>query len=110
MGGVGSGHLACSWSSAGPEGQWAWGAGYPSKLWDRLQAGVQCRLVVGILVVVGPAARLRGGHSGLLWPGQLRDRYPDMCGHSPGVESPAEWSSSSANLQGRDLAGLLFLY
>jgi hypothetical protein len=36
------------------------GDGYPAELWDQLQAGVQCGWVVGILVVVDPAALLRG--------------------------------------------------
>jgi hypothetical protein len=42
--------------------------------------------------------------------------YPAMCGSrtelwpggARGVESPAEWSSGSAELQGGDLAGCLF--
>jgi hypothetical protein len=64
---------------------------------------------VGILAWCGSGgwrlAWLRDGYSVLcrsgtdLWPGAAR-----------GVESPAERSSSSADLQGGDLAGWLFLY
>jgi hypothetical protein len=68
-------------------------------------------------VVVGPGARSRGGYSGVVWPARLRDGYPAVCGSgtelwpgtAPGVESPAEWSSGSADLWGGDLAGRQFL-
>jgi hypothetical protein len=91
---------------------------YPSELCDRLQAGVWRRLVAGIPVVMGLVAQPRGRYSGMVWPAQLRDVYPAMCGYRielwPGaagwVESLAEWSSISGNLQGRDLSGRLFLY
>jgi hypothetical protein len=49
--------------------------GYPSKLWDQLQAGVQCRLVVGILVVVGQLAWPRGRYCTVVWLAWLRDGY-----------------------------------
>jgi hypothetical protein len=56
-------------------------------------------------VVVDLAAKPRGGYSCMcgsgteLWPGAARE-----------AESPAEWSSASADLRGGDLAGPLFLY
>jgi hypothetical protein len=80
------------------------GAGmYPGELWDQLLAGVRCGQVAGIPVVLDPMAWLRGGYPGVcgsglgLWPGTVQ-----------GAKSPAEWSSSSADLWGRDLAGQLF--
>jgi hypothetical protein len=86
--------------------------GHPGELWDLLQALVWCRLVVGIPAVVGPAARPRSGYSSMVWPVQLRDgsRTELWPGTARGAESLAEWSSGSADLLGRDLAGLLFLY
>jgi hypothetical protein len=107
MGGVGSGRPMRGWGSAGSEGQWAWGrSGYPGKLWYQLQAEVQCRLVVGIPVVMSLVAWARGGYSSMVWPAQLMDRYPALCGSGTelwpgtarGVESPAEWSSGSVDL------------
>jgi hypothetical protein len=91
---------------------------YPGELWDQLQAGVWRRLVAGILVVVGLAAWPRGGYSGVVCSAWLRDGYPAMCGTgtelwpgtAQGMESPAELSSGSADLWGRDLAGRLFFY
>jgi hypothetical protein len=56
----------CSWSSAGHEGPWG-GVWYPSKLWDRLRAGVWCRLVAGIPVVTHRAVQLRSRCSGVVW-------------------------------------------
>jgi hypothetical protein len=81
------------------------GHGYPSELWDWLWARVWSGWVAGIPVVVDPAA----------WP---RGRYPAMCGSGAGLwpgialgaESLGEWSSSSVDLWGRDLAGRLFFY
>jgi hypothetical protein len=60
--GWGSGHPTHGWGSAGPEGWWA-GEGrdsYHRELWDRLWAGVRCRQVVGISVVMDPVVQLRG--------------------------------------------------
>jgi hypothetical protein len=59
-----------------------------------------------------------GGYSGVVWLAQFRDGYHAMCGSGTelwpgtagGAESPAEWSSGCADLQGGDLAGRLFLY
>jgi hypothetical protein len=59
-------------------------------------------------VFVGPAAWPRGRYSGVVWPARLGDGYPTMCvsgtelwpGTARVVESQAEWSSGSADLQG----------
>jgi hypothetical protein len=69
MGGVGSGHPTHGRGSAGPEGSGLEGEeGQVSwQAWNRLQAGVWRRLVVGIPVVVGPVAWPRGGYSGVVW-------------------------------------------
>jgi hypothetical protein len=42
-------------------------SGYPSELWDQLQAGVRRRLVAGIPVVVCPVAWPWGKYSGVVW-------------------------------------------
>jgi hypothetical protein len=97
--------------------------GYPGDLWDRLQAGVQRRLVVGILVVVDPAAWPKGRYSGVVWvwgleAGEAGGRVSchvwiwnrAVAWRSPRVGEPAEWSSASEDLWGGDLAGLLFFY
>jgi hypothetical protein len=56
MGWVGSGHSTHGWGSAEPEGQWPGGRG---------RARVWCRLVVGILVVMGQERRVfRRGMAG----------------------------------------------
>jgi hypothetical protein len=41
--------------------------GYPGELWDWLCAGVWCRRMAGILVVVDPAAWPRGGYPSVVW-------------------------------------------
>jgi hypothetical protein len=97
--------------------------GYPGKLWDRLQAGVLCRLVVRILVVVVLRAQPRGRYSGMVWVWQLeasvgRVVYPTVCGSGTGLwpgtaqgaESRAEQSIGSADLCGGDLACQLLFY
>jgi hypothetical protein len=61
----------CSWGSARPEGQWARGGGYPGELWDQLWAGVQCRWVAGIPVVMDLAAWLRVGYPSMVWVQRL---------------------------------------
>jgi hypothetical protein len=60
----------------------------------------------------GSVAWPRGRYSGVVWPAWLRDGYLVVCGSGAelwpgaarGAESPAEQSSSSADLWGRDLA------
>jgi hypothetical protein len=56
-----------SWGSAGPEVQWAWGGGFPSKLWDQLLSGVLRGWVVGIPVVMDLAEWLSGGYPDMVW-------------------------------------------
>jgi hypothetical protein len=85
------------------------GAGMPascgtgSRLWRRLWRDLGGH---------GSVAWPRGRYSCVVWPAWLRDGYPIVCGSGAelwpsaarGAESPAEQSSSSADLRGGDLA------
>jgi hypothetical protein len=44
---------------------------YPAEPWDKLQAGVWCRWVAEIPVVMDPAAQPRGGYSDVVWVWRL---------------------------------------